>query len=125
MGYGAASDFEIFASEARTATHNSAFFKNTFNARGVRLFISSTDVTDTPSVTFAIQIYDKRANVYHTVLTSAAVTTEANSYIEVYPDGAATANVRFVTHIGKGFRVVATHADADSITYSVNAEWLP
>ncbi len=125
QGQAAASDFPILASAARTATATSSFFVNRGNARGVRIYVEVTDSAATPSVLFALQVWDKRADAYHTLLTSAAVTGAGVTFYEVYPGGATTANVRATNHIGKGFRVLATHSDADSITYSVSGEWLP
>jgi hypothetical protein len=124
-GKAAASDFVVLGSAARTATHSTAVFKNREGALGVRLYIDVTAATDTPSVVFTVQVYDKYAAQYHTLLTSAAVTAIGRSFLEIYPNGATAANVRATNHIGKGFRVTATHADADSITYRVTGEWLP
>jgi hypothetical protein len=124
-GKRAASDFEVLEGISRTATHSSAYFNNREGALGVRLYIEVDSATATPSVVFTLEVYDKYAEEYHTLLTSAAVTATGRSFLEVYPAGAATANVRATAHIGKGFRLTATHGDADAITYHVTGEWLP
>lgn len=115
----------VFESGARTATVSSAFKENPGNYRGIKLFVEVASVTDTPSVVFTVEVKNHRTGTYHTVLASAAVVSAVNTVYEVYPAGAATANVRATFHIGRGFRVTATHADADSITYGVWAEWIP
>lgn len=126
QGVSGPSQFYVYRSESRTATPTAAYIENDGNARGVRLFINVTDDgSDTPSVVFKIQIKDAKNSVYHDVLSSAAVTATGAVLMEVYPDYTAAANVRAGQHIGRGFRVVATHADSDAITYSVVGEWLP
>jgi aspartyl aminopeptidase len=125
QGASGPSQFYVYRSEERTATPTAAYIENDGNARGVRLFINTTDADATPSVVFKIQIKDAKNAVYHDILSSAAVTATGAVLMEVYPTYLAAANVRAGQHIGRGFRVVATHADSDAITYSVVGEWLP
>ena len=124
-----AQDFEILPLTARTTTESSAFFSNPGNFRGIRIYVEVTASSDTPSVTFAIQARNRRGSagtaVYHALLTSAAVTGASSNCYEVYPGEALVANVVASRHVGMGFRVTATHGDADSITYRILGEWLP
>jgi hypothetical protein len=116
----------VFELLERTETVSSVLKPNPGNHRGVRLYIEVTDDgDDSPSVVFTVQVENHRTGTYYTVLTSAAITAVGNTMLEVYPDGGVTANVRANFHIGRGFRVTATHGDSDAITYGVYAEWLP
>lgn len=117
--------FSVLDSAARTATPTTAFLPNPGNFRGVKIFVEATASANTPSVVVTIQVKNHRTGTYHTVLTSAAITGASNNVYEVYPGGAAIANLRTTYHVGRGIRVVLTHGDADSITYSVDGEWIP
>lgn len=119
-----ASTFRVLASAARTADAATSYFPNTENARGVRVYIETT-ASSSPSTTFSIQVKDPLNNVYHSVLTSAAVTGNGRVALEVYPGGAAVANLRSTYHIGRGFRVIGTAGNGNSHTYNMVGEWLP
>lgn len=117
-------DVTLLASSARTATTNSADQTN-HNGRGVLVTLDVTSVTDTPSVVLAIEAKDPASGKYEPLLTATAVTaTGTHSYI-VYPGGDVTASECIVKSVGfplpRTWRVSMTHADADSITYSVGA----
>lgn len=88
-----------------------------------RLYYEVTSVTATPSVVFSIQVRDNLADQWHTILSSAAVATVSRGFLEVGPNVAAVANVAAGKYIGSKIRVIATHADTDSITYSLTGEW--
>lgn len=94
---------------------------------GVRLFIDVTAITASPSVVFSLEIQDPISGDWKTILDSAAVTgtTTGPTFMVAYPGAVAVANVVVNQPIGRKFRVTATHADADSITFSVGAELLP
>jgi hypothetical protein len=107
-----------FASAARTATGNSGDLDNG-NAKGVVVFVNVTATAATPSVTFAIQAKDPASGEYVSLLVSAAVTAAGMTMLTVYPGVTAAANVSASAVLPKTWRVLATHGDADSITYSV------
>ncbi len=118
---------EILASAARTATVNSADFIN-YNAKGVIITLDVTATADTPSITLQIEHKDSSGSKYEILLlTTAAVTaTGVHTYI-VYPGiGAASDDVVQVAGfpLGRTWRVTVTHADGDSITYSVAASYI-
>lgn len=113
----------IFASAARTATHNSDDIPNP-HARGLVVTIDVTAITATPSVVFKIQAKDDASGKYRDVLESAAITGTGTTVLRVHPSLTASANVTAKDVVGATYRVLATHADADSITYSVGAEEL-
>lgn len=108
----------LLASAARTATASTSDQTN-YNARGVRVYINATAVTLTPSVTFSIEEKDSVSGTYTAILTSAAVTTTGHTVLTVYPGATAAANVTASHPLPRTWRVTATHADTDSITYSV------
>lgn len=110
----------LLASAARTATVSSADQTN-FNARGVRVRINVSSVTDTPSITVAVEEKDSISGNYVAILTSAAITTTGQkTTLVVYPGIAASANVKADDPLPRTWRVTVTHGDADSITYSVD-----
>lgn len=113
----------VFASTARTATHNSADLTN-YNGRGLHLVIDVTASSATPSVTFTIQGKDELSGKYYTLLVSAAITGTGTTVLRVYPGLTAAANLVATDVLPRTWRVLATHADADSITYSVGASVL-
>lgn len=113
----------LLASTARTATVSSADQTN-YNGKGVRLYVNVTASAATPSVVFTVETKDPVSATYTALLTSAAVTGAGHTILTVYPGVTAAANTAVSNHIGKTWRVTATHADADSITYSVGYQTL-
>lgn len=111
-------------SVARTATNNSADFTTPYGARGLRVWINETAHTSTPSTTFKIQDKDPISGVYTDRITSAAIATEGNTVLTIYPGLTPSANVVVSDCIGKTWRVLATHGNANSQTYSVGFSYL-
>ena len=114
----------LYPSTATTATHSTDFVRPPRHVRGVRIWVNATAETDTASVVFTVEVKNDIDNAYATVLTSAAVTGISSNMYEVYPGGAAVSDLRSTYHIGSGFRVTCTHADADSLTYAIRYAWL-
>lgn len=108
----------IFTSAARTATVTSNTFLNKFN-KGAHVIIDVTAASATPSVTFALQAKDGLSGQWYSLITSAAITGVGTTRLTVAPGTTAAANVTVADQVPRVLRVVATHADADSITYSV------
>ena len=113
----------IFASAARTATHNSDDIHNLIY-HGLLVFIDCTVDPAAASVVFTIQGKDHTGG-YYTLLESAAVASESKQHLRVYPGASAVANVSATDLVPVEWRVLATHADGDSITYSVAYEYIP
>ncbi len=109
-----------FASAARTATGNSGDLDNGQH-RGLHLVIDATAATSTPSVVFTIQGKDETSGQYYTILASAAVTGISTTVLRVYPGLTAASNLVANDVLPKTWRVLATHGDSDSLTYSVGA----
>lgn len=113
--------YEVFASAARTATSTSKPSENSGRYRGGVFVIDVTAVADTPSVVFTIQGRDPVSGKAYTILTSAAITGTGTTVLRVYPGLTAAANVTVSDILPAQWQVLATHADTDSITYSVSA----
>lgn len=110
----------VFASAARTATP-APFDGTNYNARGLHLVVDVTAAAATPSVVFTIQAKDEISGTFYTVLASAAITGIGTTILRAYPGLTAAANLVASDVLPRTWRVIATHADADSITYSVGA----
>ena len=106
------------ASAARTATVSSLDILNDL-AGGVHVVLDVTAVVDTPSVVLKIEAKDPASGEYYTLLAGAAVTTVSTNIYKVYPGLTASVNAIVSDVVPKTFRVTLTHADTDSITYSV------
>lgn len=106
----------LLASAARTTTQTGADTTN-YNAKGIKVYLSVTSA-GTGSITVSIQAKDP-AGVYYTLLTGAAVTTNSTNTYTIYPGMTVAANVSASDVLSRVFRVVVTHNNANSITYSV------
>lgn len=113
-----------YESRARTATPTS-YTLYSRGATGLAVFISATAVTSTPSVVVTIDGYDPVSATWYNILTSAAIATVSTKRMVVYPSIAVVANLTAATTIPDTVRVVMTHGNTDSITYSVDLEWMP
>ena len=107
---------EIFASAARTATSSATI--STKSAAGL-FFINVTSVTATPSVVFTIYGVSPNGSTDYTILASAAITGTGLTVLRVHPQLTAAANTIAKDVLPQAIKVTATHADADSITYSM------
>ena len=108
----------LFSSAARTATVNGSDQTNRF-AKGIVFTVDATAATATPSVVFTLQGKDALSGKYYTILASAAVTGVATTTYTVFPGAPVTTNVSANMQLPRVWRLIATHADTDSITYSV------
>ena len=110
----------VLASAARTATNTSAAFDGGGNLfRGLASVINATAETDTASVVFTVQ-HSNDGVTWATSLAGAAVEAIGTQLLLIHPDVVETANItESSTALAYKYRVLATHADADSITYSV------
>jgi len=106
----------VFSSAARTATPTDANI--TVGSATGFFVINVTSVTATPSVVFAVNGVDSLGNEFN-IITSAAITSTGTTVLRVFPGATASANVTVNDMLPEAINVSATHADADSITYSV------
>jgi hypothetical protein len=108
----------LLASEARTTTQTTADQTN-YNGRGIHVILDVTAITDTPSI--VLKIEGKSASgIYYTLLEGAAVTGVSKNIYKVMPWAANVANVSAADLLPRTWRIVITHSDADSITYSLD-----
>jgi hypothetical protein len=114
----------VFASAARTATPTAVEI-DTQRCKGIRLYINVTAASATPSVVFDIKTVDPVSDTKTILLSSAAITGTGHTLMVVYPGATAAANVAVSNVVGSKVQIVATHADADSITYSVGYALIP
>jgi len=108
------------ASAARTATASSADQVN-YNGRMLSVVINVSALADTPSVVPTIEGKDPISGTYYTILTGAAIVATGITVLRVAPGITPVANVAVADMVPRTFRVTMTHADTDSITYSVAA----
>lgn len=107
----------VFASAARTATATATIA--TGSCAGL-FFINVTATAATPSVVFTIAGEDPISGATYTILASAAITATGLTVLRVHPQLSAAANTIAKDMLPAAVSVTATHADADSITYSVS-----
>lgn len=108
---------EIFPSAARTATSSATMICG--SGQGL-FFIDVTAASATPSVVFDILGVSPGSSATYTILQSAAVTGTGLTVLRVSPHLTAAANAIAKDILPQAIKVTATHADADSITYSVH-----
>lgn len=111
------------ASAARTASVNSSDLVN-FNHRGVRVVIDVTAIAATPSVVFTITGKCSLSGKYYAILASVPIVGTGTTALTVYPGITPAANVKADEPLPRIWRVEAVHGDADSITYSVSANYI-
>ena len=111
----------VYASAARTATPTAAEQEFGGLAKGIHVVIDVTAVTSTPSVVPTIDGFDALSTKWYNLLTGAAITATGTTVLKIYPGigtspGAAASDV-----VPPRFRIVMTHGNANSITYTVAA----
>lgn len=114
------SPLTLYVSVARTASptaHEPYRLRGVY--RGLAIQIDATASAATPSVVFTLQSQTGPDADWATQIESAAVTGVSTTNIIAHPGAVDIANLSESTQIGQKWRVIATHADADSITYSV------
>ena len=109
-----------YASAARTATP-AVVDLNTSKDIGIQYVIDVTAITDTPIVVPTISGIDPVSGSIYTLLTGSAITATGTTVLQVHPEMAAVANLVGNAMLPQLTRLTMTHADADSITYSVSA----
>jgi len=114
-----ANNIAVIASAARTTTNNSGDLTNA-DGRGLHVVLDVTSA-GTGSITITIQGKDAVSGAYYTLLTGAAVTTVVTNVYKVYPGLTASANAVANDILPRTYRILVTHNNANSITYSVGA----
>ena len=109
----------ILASEARIATTNGADQTNSRH-KGCHVIIDVTAKGGTISLVPTIQGKDPVSGKYYTILTGTAITIVSTTVLKVYPGLTASANAIANDIIPSKYRVIMTHGNATSATYSVS-----
>lgn len=110
----------VLSSAARTAapipTTDPGFA--TPNGASSALFVVVTSaLVSSPSIDVIVEGYDPASNTWYNIITAAAIVTATTTFLRVMP-GVIDEDVANVI-LPEVIRVRVTHADADSITYSV------
>lgn len=118
----------ILASAARTAAPTITDQVN-YGYRAVIVIVSVTASAATPAVTPSLQVKDSISGNYKTIWTAAAALDgTTGTYAYVFALGGAGLAGSFVEAVNiplpQTWRLQMTHADVDSITYSVSAQLL-
>jgi hypothetical protein len=118
--------FTILSSAARTATPTISSITSTTSGAetqsmtDLQITIDVTAVTATPSVQPALEGFDATSGKWFDLIASiTAITATGTTTIKYGENAAVVANNANQGFIPKTFRLTMTHADADSITYSV------
>lgn len=120
----------LLTSAARTATPTPGpggdydYLTNHQRFRGAHILFDVSAVAATPSVVVTIDGYDYGSDSWYNILTGVAVTTVTFNIYKVHPDLTAVANLVAKDGLPYLWRVALTHADADSITYSLAVNYL-
>lgn len=113
-------DLTVLASAARVATLNSSDFVN-YNSRGLHVIIDVTVDPASASIVAKIEGKDVLSGKYYTILEAAAIAAVGTTVLKVFPGITAAANLSASDIIPRTWRVTVTHADSDSLTYSIGA----
>lgn len=117
--------FEILPSAARTTDPDTQEFEVGGGWSGIYVVIDATAVTATPSITVTVAGVDRISGETFDILASAAISTVSTTTLQIGPGVTAVANETEDSYLPPIFRVTVTHADADSITYSVGGLLCP
>lgn len=112
---------EILESAERTDTNNSELVENRYG-KGAIILIDVTAKEDTPSIVAKVQ--GEINGVFYDILTTSAITDVSQTILHVHPSITAEANLKAAAALPRNWRVIVEHADADPITYSINATTL-
>jgi len=117
--------FTVLASAARTTTPDTQEFEAAGGYSALYLIIDATAVTLTPSVVVKVSGVDRVSGKIFDILASAAITATGTTVLHIGPGITAAANTQEDQYLPPIFRITATHADADSITYSIGGLLCP
>lgn len=118
---GSSRAFTVLPSAARTASPDTFEYEGARGVVGLVLVVDATAVTATPALTVSVLGVDRASGKTWTVLASAAIATVSTTILKVRPGLTAAANSVANDALPPVFRIVCSHGDADSITYSVGA----
>ena len=91
---------------------------------GLRVVVDVTAIGTAPSITVIIEGLDRLSGKYFTLLSSAAITAVGTTVLKLFPGAPVTANASANDALPGTWRIRVTHANGDSITYSIGVERL-
>lgn len=113
----------IKVSAARTTTYSSNLQTN-YNHKGIYVILNVTAKTGAPSITMKLEVKNPITAGYSAfTATSAAITTTGTYILALHPALVDTAGVFHLACdalLPRSWRLYVSHANADSITYSVS-----
>ena len=109
----------VHLSTARTATPSNVEISDRY-VKGIQVVINVTASAATPSVVPTIDGHDPLSDTWYTLLTGAAITGTGATVLRVHPELLAATNLTAQDFLPAKYRIVMTHGDGDSITYTVN-----
>lgn len=115
----------LLASGARTTTQTLGPYFNpdtSGNVCGIEVAVDLTAFVTAASLTVTIEEYIEGKGAFVAVLTSAVIAATGTTLLRYRPLAAEIANLSTNGHLGKQYRVVVTHGNANSHTYSVTAK---
>ena len=114
----------LFPSAARAvAQAYTSGDQNGENIDFIHVIIDITAVTATPAITVKIQGKDPASGKYYDILVSTALAVVATTVLKVGPGLPVAANLSANDIVPSTWRVIATHGDTDSATYSIGANY--
>ncbi len=113
----------ILPSQARTASTSD--LKQNPTARSGHFIIDITAITGSPSITIDIEAEDIASGKFYPLLTSNALSTVGTTILKIGPGYVPVPNLTAADNLPFQIRVSVTNANADSITYSVGANFHP
>lgn len=114
----------FFTSSSRTSSSTSSERQNGTSRAG-HFIINVTALTGSPSVVFEVQAQDSLSSEWYPLLTSGSITTIGLTVLKIGPTYDPIAMLTARDNLPLMLRIVATHDNADSITYSVNGSLFP
>lgn len=116
---GVGTTFQVFDSQARTATPDTMEFVLPQGARFLHVVIDVTAATSTPSTVFTVSAVDRLSGKVYTLLASAAIVGTGTTVLRIGPGLTAAANLVASDVVTPVIRFTATHGNANSQTYTV------
>lgn len=114
-------DFIVLPSAARTAAPNDQQFVAGNRYRGITVVIDVTAIVTAPSITVTVNAVDRASGKAYALLASTAITTVSTTVLQIDPALTAAANSKASASLPSTIRVTVTHANGNSITYSIGA----
>ena len=118
----------LLASAARTATCYSEKQTNDKGYKGIWIYFDATVEVATAQVTPSIEALNPATKEWEAWLSATAITAVGETSWVIYPDGPGSVispTDEDRAPIPYTWRLKMTHADADSLTYSVGYQYLP